>query len=267
MNDTDGLLAEAQVEGDDNQQKAEETSIPHQLPDNEPSLDSVTVAKEGEEIELERPEWYPEKFWKDDDGPDLENLVKSYNELQKKFSQGKHKAPDKYDTTIFEKAGIGDDDPLYSVYKDWAKENGVSQAAFEQLAGTFIEMAKGESQQAEISYKEEYEKLGPNADVAIKSMTDWASSLVRKGVWSDADFEEFKIMGGTAQGLRALQKIRSYYGDKPVPIDVSPMTDAPSKEELMAMVGKPEYQSDPAYRAKVEKMFENVYGKQEYSAI
>lgn len=267
MNDTDGLLAEAQVEGDDNQQQAEETSIPHQLTDNEPSVDSVTVAKEGEEIELEKPEWYPEKFWNEDDGPDLENLVKSYNELQKKFSQGKHKSPDKYDTAIFEEAGIGDDDPLYSVYKDWAKENGVSQAAFEQLAGTFIEMAQGESQQAEISYKEEYEKLGPNADVAIKSMTDWASSLVRKGVWSDADFEEFKIMGGTAQGLRALQKIRSYYGDKPVPIDVSPMTDAPSKEELMAMVGKPEYQSDPAYRAKVEKMFENVYGKQEYSAI
>jgi|TARA_R100000951_G_scaffold57585_1_gene48353 hypothetical protein len=267
MNDTDGLLAEAQVEGDDNQQQAEETSIPHQLTDNEPSVDSVTVAKEGEEIELEKPEWYPEKFWNEDDGPDLENLVKSYNELQKKFSQGKHKSPDKYDTAIFEEAGIGDDDPLYSVYKDWAKENGVSQAAFEQLAGTFIEMAQGESQQAEISYKEEYEKLGPNADIAIKSMTDWASSLVRKGVWSDDDFEEFKIMGGTAQGLRALQKIRSYYGDKPVPIDVSPTSDAPSKEELMAMVGKPEYQSDPAYRAKVEKMFENVYGKQEYSAI
>ena len=267
MNDTDGLLAEAQVEGDDNQQQAEETSIPHQLTDNEPSVDSVTVAKEGEEIELEKPEWYPEKFWNEDDGPDLENLVKSYNELQKKFSQGKHKSPDKYDTAIFEEAGIGDDDPLYSVYKDWAKENGVSQAAFEQLAGTFIEMAQGESQQAEISYKEEYEKLGPNADIAIKSMTDWASSLVRKGVWSDDDFEEFKIMGGTAQGLRALQKIRSYYGDKPVPIDVSPTSDAPSKEELMAMVGKPEYQSDPAYRAKVEKMFENVYGNQEYSAI
>lgn len=267
MNDTDGLLAEAQVEGDDNQQQAEETSIPHQLTDNEPSVDSVTVAKEGEEIELKKPEWYPEKFWNEDDGPDLENLVKSYNELQKKFSQGKHKSPDKYDTAIFEEAGIGDDDPLYSVYKDWAKENGVSQAAFEQLAGTFIEMAQGESQQAEISYKEEYEKLGPNADIAIKSMTDWASSLVRKGVWSDDDFEEFKIMGGTAQGLRALQKIRSYYGDKPVPIDVSPTSDAPSKEELMAMVGKPEYQSDPAYRAKVEKMFENVYGKQEYSAI
>lgn len=85
MNDTDGLLAEAQVEGDDNQQQVEETTISHQLPDNEPSLDSVTVAKEDEEIELARPDWYPEKFWNDDDGPDLENLVKSYNELQKSF--------------------------------------------------------------------------------------------------------------------------------------------------------------------------------------
>ena len=74
MNDTDGLLAEAQVEGDDNQQQAEETSIPHQLPDNEPSVDSVTVAKEGEEVELEKPDWYPEKFWNEDDGPDLEIL-------------------------------------------------------------------------------------------------------------------------------------------------------------------------------------------------
>jgi len=101
MNDTDGLLAEASVESDDNQQQAEETTISHQLPDNEPSLDDVTVAKEDEEIELARPEWYPEKFWNDDDGPDLENLVKSYNELQKKFSQGKHKAPENYDTSIF----------------------------------------------------------------------------------------------------------------------------------------------------------------------
>jgi hypothetical protein len=267
MNDTDGLLAEAQVEGDDNQQQAEEATISHQLPDNEPSLDDVTVAKEGEEIELARPEWYPEKFWNEDDGPDLENLVKSYNELQKKFSQGKHKTPDNYDTSIFEEAGIGDDDPLYNVYRDWAKENGVSQSAFEQLAGTFIEMAQGESQQAELSYKEEYEKLGNNADQTIRSMTDWASSLVRKGVWSDADFEEFKVMGGTAQGLRALQKVRSYYGDKPIPVEVGPIDGAPSKEELQAMVGKPEYNNDPAYRAKVEKMFEQVYGTQDYSAI
>jgi hypothetical protein len=266
MNETDGLLAQAQVESEDNQQQEEQT-ISHQLPDTEPSLDDVTVAKEGEEVELVRPDYFPEKFWNDEEGPELEKLVNSYNEIVKKFSQGKHKVPEQYDDTVLKNAGIPEDDQLADFVKSWAKENGVSQSAFEDLASQFISMSQLEAEQTKISFEEEYKKLGPNADITIKSMTDWASSLVRKGVWSEADFEEFKIMGGTAQGIRALQKIRSYYGDKPIPVEVGPIDGAPSKEELMAMVGKPEYNSDPAYRAKVEKMFEQVYGKQEYSAI
>lgn len=257
MSETEGLLAEAQIEGDDNQQKAEETTISHIKPDNE-TIASDDVAAEATD---ERPEWLPEKF------KSPEDLAKGYAELQKQFSKGKHKVPEAYDTSMFAEAGVDEDDPLYGAYKDWAKENGISQSAFEQLAGTFIQLSGENMQQAELSYKEEYEKLGPNADVAIKGMTDWASSLVRKGVWSEADFEEFKIMGGTAQGLNALQKIRSYYGDKQIPVDVAPVSGAPSKDELMSMVGKPEYQSDPAYRAKVERMFEQAYGTEEYSTI
>ena len=42
---------------------------------------------------LERPDYYPEKFW-DEDGPDVEKLAKSYAELEKKFKAGKHKAPE-----------------------------------------------------------------------------------------------------------------------------------------------------------------------------
>jgi hypothetical protein len=71
MNETDGLLAQAQVEREDNQQQEEQT-ISHQLPDTEPSLDDVTVAKEGEEVELSKPDWYPDKFWNDEEGPELE---------------------------------------------------------------------------------------------------------------------------------------------------------------------------------------------------
>jgi len=263
MSETEGLLADAQVQSDDNQQQQEE-SISHIEPTNEQPVDNVTVAKEDEEVDVVRPEWYPEKFW-GDDGPDIENLVKSYTELQKKFSQGKHKAPEKYDDSVFKSANIPDDDPLYSTYRDWAKENGISQDAFESLASKFVEIVGSQNESAKVAYEQEYKKLGPNADVTIKSMTDWAQGLVRKGVWSPDDFEEFKIMGGTAQGIRALQKIRSYYGDQPVPVDVAPVGDTPSKEELMAMVGKPEYATDPGYRAKVEKLFEKVYGTKEYS--
>ena len=266
MNETEGLLAEAQIEGDDNQQQEEQT-ISHQLPDTEPSLDDVTVAKEGEEVELSKPDWFPEKFWSNEEGPELEKLVNSYNEIVKKFSQGKHKVPEQYDDTVLKNAGIPEDDELADYVKSWSKENGVSQSAFEDLATKFISMSQLEAEQGQVSFEEEYKKLGNNADATIKSMTDWAQGLVRKGVWSEADFEEFKIMGGTAQGIRALQKVRSYYGDKPIPVDVGPIDGAPSKEELMAMVGKPEYNTDPAYRAKVEKMFEQVYGSQEYSAI
>ena len=144
MSETEGLLADAKVEGDDNQQQAEEQSISHLQPDTEPSLDDVTLASEDEEIAFEKPEWFPDKFWNEYEGPYLENLVKSYNELQKKFSQGQHKVPDEYDQSVFTQAGIPEDDELYATYRDWAKENGISQAAFNQLAGKFIELAGAE---------------------------------------------------------------------------------------------------------------------------
>lgn len=265
MNETEGLLAAAAVSEDndtDNQQQQE--TISHIDPNTQPA---EAQADSDTDEPIDRPEWYPEKFWNDNDGPDIENLVKSYNELQKKFSQGKHKAPDDYDTSMFADANIPEDDELFNTYRDWAKENGISQDAFEQLAGKFIEMAGSEAEMAQTSYQEEYKRLGNNADAVIKSMTDWASGLVRKGVWGEDDFEEFKIMGGTAQGLRALQKIRSYYGDQAIPVDVGQPEGAPSKDELQSMVAKPEYQSDPAYRAKVEKMFEQVYGSQDYQPM
>jgi len=257
MSETEGLLAEAQIEGDDNQQQADET-ISHMQPDAE-AVNAEAVATE-EESDA-RPEWLPEKF------NTAEDLANAYSELQKKFSQGKHKAPDEYDQSVFTQAGIPEDDELYSTYRDWAKDNGISQDAFDQLAGKFIELAGSEAEQAEISYQEEYKKLGANADATIKSMTQWAQSLVNKGVWGQDDFEEFKIMGGTAQGIKALQKIRSYYGDRPIPIDVGPVDGAPSKDELQSMISKPEYQTDPAFRAKVERMFEQVYGTEQYSAV
>ena len=100
---------------------------------------------------------------------------------------------------------------------------------FEDFGKQFIEMAGEIEDDERIFVEEELKKLGPNADATIKSMTDWANGLVRKGVWGEDDFEEFKIMGGTAQGMKALQKIRSYYGDQTVPVNVGVPEGAPSK--------------------------------------
>ncbi len=61
-------------------------------------------------------------------------------------------------------------------------------------------------------------------------------------------------LGGTARGLNALMKIREAYEGR-IPIESAPLEGTPSKDELYAMVADPKYNSDPAYRQKVERMF------------
>jgi hypothetical protein len=64
---------------------------------------------------LERPDWWPENFWKKDDSePDLEAIAKSWTDLRKQISQGKHKAPadGNYDLAAF--GSTPDDDPVKS---------------------------------------------------------------------------------------------------------------------------------------------------------
>ena len=85
-------------------------------------------------------------------------------------------------------------------------------------------------------------------------MVGWARGLVQKGVWGADDFEEFKVMGGTAKGMRALMKMREAYEGR-IPLEVAPTEGAPSKDELYQMVADPRYKSDPAFRQKVERAF------------
>lgn len=245
-----GLLDSATV--DDNaaeQQAPDQTSISH-------------LAPKEDDTPLERPDWWPENFWKkDDSAPDLEGIAKSWMDLRKQISQGKHKAPadGKYDTSAF--GAIPDTDPVKGHVLNWAKEYGVSQAALDTLVGEVVQMSVGNAEETQRSLAQEKAALGPNADVVIKGMTDWARGLVNKGIWGKDDFEEFKYMGGTANGLKALAKIREAYEGTRIPTQSMPVEGAPSKDELYQMVADPKYKTDPAYRAKVEKMFHSTFGQ------
>lgn len=214
------------------------------------------AAPEDDDEPLERPDWWPENFWKKDEAaPDLEGIAKSYQEMRKMVSQGKHKAPadGKYDTSAF--GGVPEDDPIRSHVMDWAKEYGVSQMALDALVGRVVEMQGSQQEVATRSLEEERKALGPNADAMVKSAVDWASGLVRKGIWGKDDFEEFKYAAGTAKGLRMMLKLRETYEGTRIPVKSEPIEGAPSKDELYAMVGDERYKTDPAYRAKVERLF------------
>jgi hypothetical protein len=206
-------------------------------------------------------EMLPEKFWKDG-APRVDEALKARSELEKQFKRGDHKTPENYDTSFLAAKGVTDDDPLVGSFKSWAKENGVSQAAFQKLAENYIELQMQQQSQVKINVEAEKQKLGPNADQVISEMVTWGQSMVKRGVWSQDDFDEFKIMGGTARGLNALMKVREFYGDmRRIPTDVASTSDRPSKDELQSMIGDPRYKSDPAFRRKVEKAFEEMYSE------
>ena len=234
------------VTAEDNTQTADEQKVDI---DHKASADGAAAATDTGAPKT-RPEYLPENFWNADKGEaDLEAMSKSWSDLRKQISQGKHKAPadGKYDLKA-----LGDkpeQNPLASALVEMAKEEGLSQAAFDKIAVQLAQQAA-----PEIDTQAELKSLGPNGTAIVNGMVDWARGLVSKGVWSGEDFEEFKVMGGTAKGLRALMKIREAYEGR-VPIEAAPMEGAPSKEELYQMVSDPKYKTDAAYRQKVERLF------------
>ena len=241
----DGATTEVEEASSEDTQKVE---IDHRDP-------AEVTAKEEDDEPLERPDWWPENFWKAEEAePDLEAIAKSWTDLRKQISQGKHKAPadGKYDASAF--GDTPEDDPVRQHVMNWASENQISQAALDQLVGQVVEMNQNQAENYSINLEQERKALGPNADARINGMVKWASGLVNKGVWSQDDFEEFKVMGGTARGIAALEKLRASYEGR-VPVESTPVEGAPSKEELYAMVGDERYQTDPSFRKKVERAF------------
>ena len=241
------------------EEQAEQEANPEVIEDVLVDTAEPIAAAEEEITEYERPEYFPEKFWDEKDGPDIEALVKSYGEMEKNFSQGKHKAPDAYDVKFAEEKGIPTDDGLLGKFQGWAKEHGVSQAAFESLAKDYIDSEMSQLEQFNVDAAAEKAKLGPNADDVIRSTAQWADGLAKKGILNEQELEAFKQTGATADGVRALQKIRRFYGEGDIPVAQPTAEGLPTKDELYAMVGTPEYKTDIAYRNKVQKMFKQRF--------
>jgi hypothetical protein len=245
-----GLLdgVDTQDSSQDDSPAPEKTAIDHRASDSIP-----------EDEPIDRPDWWPENFWnKEQNEPDLEGMAKSWKDMRKIVSKGAHKAPPegKYDLSAFGEAA--EELPMVPVFREWAAQNGISQAAFDDIAAKLSSMA-GEAQGGQvIDAAAERRSLGPNADAQINGMVSWARGMVNKGIWSAEDFDEFKIMGGTAKGLKALQKLRSAYEGN-IPTESAPIEGMPTDQELQQMVGDPKYRTDAAYRAKVEKLFNARY--------
>lgn len=250
-----GLLDNVQVNDETKAENPQAAEIDHRA-DPDSKINKAPTADAAPDEPLERPDFWPENFWKKDSNePDLEGIAKSWGDLRKQISQGKHKAPadGKYDTKVFGEGAA--DNPVAQSMTKWAAENGVSQAAFDELVSNLQSQGKEMMGADAIDPQAELKALGPNGNAIVEGMVNWARGLVNKGVWSADDFEEFKIMGGTARGINALMKVRESYEGR-IPVSSAPLEGTMSKNDLYQMVQDPKYKTDAAYRQKVEKMFQ-----------
>lgn len=231
---------------DDVSKQTPESPIPLYAPEPGQEPEQKTEA-------AERPEYLPEQFWKDD-APDVENLAKSYNELRKKFSQGKHKAPeDDYDIKNLVDQGLNTDDPAVGIYKSWAKENGISQAAFEDLAAQVLQVANDDATQYEYDRQAEMQKLGERANEKVQM----AERLLMKAPLTNSEREAMADSLSSADAINAFLKYHSSLTNEGIPLQPSAQSPEMTREDLEGAIADPRWQTDVGFRTKVEKQWLN----------
>ena len=245
----EGLLLDSVKQEED--QTEEQDTISHRE-DDEVDLDSV---------EFEKPEYYPEKFWDEEEGPQIEKLVKSYNDLEKQFSMGDHKPPKdgNYPIDSLIEGKVDKDDPVLNKFIEVTKKYNAPSAMVKELVSEVISSTDVELDRIESNNQEQMEILGPKAEELLKNTGRMGANLHTKGVLSDEEYEEFKFMGNTALGVRVFNKIFNAYGEKNIPVVDANADLGMSDEELKARVGDPRYKTDPSFRAETEKLFQKRY--------
>jgi hypothetical protein len=198
----------------------------------------------------ERPDYIPAKFW-GEKGADVEKLAKSYIELEKQFKSGKHKSPDKYDINTLVDQGLNGEDPVINVFQEWAKENGVSQAAFEDITSKVLGISKQEAEAEDINHRAEMEKLGERAQEKIQ-MTE---RLLMKAPLNNSEREAIAQGLNSADAINAFIKYHQSLTNEGIP--VTPAVNSPeiTREDLESAIADPRWKTDAAFRTRVEKQW------------
>jgi len=225
--------------------------------------------------ESSRPEYIPEKFWNQDTGEaNVEALSTSYNSLEKKLGQRtdeltkqirtdieQEKAanvPEKYEIKMPEipediNMEVHEDQPLLKWWGETARSMGLSQDQFNEGINQFV--------QNEINglpnIDQEIQILGDNAKDRIESADLWAKKHLSENAYSTV-----AKLSSTAEGVKALEEIMALNKSAVMPQTPTAVDSKPSLNDLRSMMKDPRYwkdgDKDPAYIARVSKLFEQV---------
>ena len=170
--------------------------------------------------------------------------------MEKAFRSGKHKAPEgDYDVSDLVDRGLDLEDPAVEVYQSWAKTYGVSQKAFEDLAGQILEMNGEQAEDIEYDRRVEMQKLGANAQEKI----GFLERNIKAADLNNAEKEALSMSINSADTINALTKLIQGYTNENIPI--KPVVSEPEMTvtDLQQAIADPRWQTDAVWRTKIEK--------------
>lgn len=238
-----------------------------------PDAETVDVAAVEAAADAQPPEWLITDKYKT-----VEDQAKAYSELSsqmgksatelgelKKFKESASKvvgAPEEYEIPQSDQFEVDIEDPRFGAFKQFAKENNLSQDMFNSGLQLFADLDKAYAEASEAFAKAELAKI-PDAESRIKNIQDWMGANLPDHAESLADLVT------TAKGLEGLEALLEKAGKAPASPSNAQSSGVPSMEEIQAMQFAVDENGnrkmrDPAYAAKVERLLALHVGKGEY---
>lgn len=184
-----------------------------------------------------RPDWF-----KGDKYKTVTDQAKAYSEVEKKLGAFTG-APEKYDLAIADYPDLkfSDEDPLIKDFIESAKANGVSQEYVTELLGVYAQALT----QGLPDTDAEMQKIGVNAAQDLQILGQWAGNIL-----SPEEFGIFRNMVTTADGFKVFDKLRNS-GVAPEIAENKGGTPFETKEQVLAMINDPRYDTDETFRAEM----------------
>ena len=179
----------------------------------------------------DRPEWLPEQFWDEAaKAPKVEVLAKSWSDLRTRVARGGEDAPPAADGYVLPEVKElpaelkpAADDPLWKAVRESAHKAGVTQKQLEAIVAPYLrhvaETAPRTDPAAQrAAYETELARLGPQGKAVVREVGQWLAGLEARGMFTAEEVAAFKAIS-TAEGVRALAKVRAMLGEKPIPVE------------------------------------------------